>query len=179
MKEKIMNFIKTPIISSIIIFILGAILFTNPEGIIKIVTYIAGGLFFFLGFIRFANYLGNKKKGVVIASDLNYAVIMMAMGILVVVLTNMIELGLRLIMGGFILYSGINRLSTSLKFKNLGLTTWKGHLIISIVIILLGLYIILKSNLLFSGIGLFMMFYSGLEMALYFLSNDNKNVIIK
>lgn len=179
MKDKIMNLLKSPLITSILLFVLGAILFTNPENIIKVTTYIVGGLFILLGFIRFANYLGNKKKGIINNNDLTYAIIIATCGIIIILCTDMIELVLRIIMGGFILYNGIVRLSTSLKFKNMEGSIWKGHLIVSIVIICIGLYIILKSNLVFSGIGLFIMFYSGLEIILYIISNNENKVIVK
>lgn len=180
MKEKIINLLKTPLIMSILLFILGAILFTNPENIIKITSYIAGGVFVLLGFIRLANYLGNKKKGIINNGDLVYAIVIMTCGIIIIICTDMIELVLRIIMGGFILYNGIARLGTSLKMKSSSNATWKGHLIVSILIIGIGLYIILRSNLVFSGIGLFIMFYSGLEIALYIMGNvSKKDIIIK
>lgn len=178
MKEKLINLLKTPLITSILLFVLGAILFTNPENIIRITTYIVGGIFILLGFIRLANYLGNKKKGIINNNDLIYSIVIMTCGIIIILCTDMIELALRIIMGGFILYNGIVRLGTSLKIKEIQGSTWKGHLIISIIIIGIGLYIILKSNLVFSGIGLFIMFYSGLEIALCIINNNEKKAVI-
>ena len=179
MKEKIINFIKTPLIMSILLFILGSILFTNPKNIIAIVTYGFGGLFILLGFIRLANYLGDKKKGVPNNSDLVYSVIMMLLGIIIIVCTSMIELVLRFIMGGFILYNGVLRLITALRIKDTIKSMWKGHLIVAILMISVGLYIILKSNLVFSGIGLFIMLYSGLEIVLSVMTYNNEKIIIK
>lgn len=179
MKEKIINFIKTPLIMSILLFILGAILFTNPENIVMIVTYGFGGLFILLGFIRLANYLGDKKKGIPNNNDLVYSVVMMLLGIIIVVCTSMIELVLRFIMGGFILYNGVLRLITALKLKDNTNSIWKGHLIVAILMIIVGLYIILKSNLVFSGIGLFIMIYSGLEIVLSIMTYNNEKIIVK
>lgn len=179
MKEKIIKFIKTPLIMSILLFILGAILFTNPENIVMIVTYGFGGLFILLGFIRLANYLGDKKKGIPNNTDLVYAVIMMLLGIIIIVCTSMIELVLRIIMGGFILYNGVLRLITALKIKDSVNSIWKGHLIVSIIMLAVGLYIILKSNLVFSGIGLFIMVYSALEIVLSIMSYNNDKIVVK
>ncbi|MDD3187619.1 MAG: DUF308 domain-containing protein [Bacilli bacterium] len=178
MKDKITEILKTPLITSILLFIFGAILFINPADIIKTVTIILGGILILIGFIRLANYLGDKKKGIYHNSDLNYAIIIMTCGIIIIMCTDIIEFSLRLIMGGLILYNGINRLKLSMQLKDINAGTWQGHLIISILIIIIGLYIILKSNLIFSGIGLFMMFYAGLEIALYFMNNKKDKVII-
>lgn len=46
MKEKVTNFIKTPLIMAILLFILGAILFTNPQNIVMIVTLGFGGFIY-------------------------------------------------------------------------------------------------------------------------------------
>lgn len=179
MKEKFVTFIKTPLIMSILLFILGAILFTNPKNIVMVVTYGFGGLFLLLGFIRLANYLGDKKRGIPNNNDLVYAVTMMILGVVVIVCTSMIELVLRIIMGGFILYNGILRMISALKFKNMKNSLWKGNLIVAIIMILVGLYIILKSNLVFSGIGLLIMIYSVLEIILTIVTYNNEKVIIK
>jgi len=179
MKEKILNFIKTPLIMSILLFILGAILFTNPENIVMIVTYGFGGLFLLLGLIRLIHYWGSKKRGVPNNSDLVYSVVMIILGFIVILCTSMIELVIRIIMGGFILYNGVMRMITSLKIKDNKNSLWKGNLIISILMIGIGLYVILQSNLVFSMIGLFIMFYSGLEIVLSIITYNNEKIVIK
>lgn len=179
MKEKIIKLIETPLIMSILLFILGAILFTNPANIVKIVTYGFGGLFLFLAFIKFVNYLGSKKKGVPNNNDLINSVLMLVMGLVVILCTSIIELVIRIIMGGFILYNGVTRLITSLKIKEQNNNLWKGNLVIAIIIIAVGLYIILRSNLVFSGIGLFIMIYSGLEIALAIMSYNSVKTEVK
>lgn len=172
--EKIKELLKTPLISSILLFILGAILFTNPGNIVKFVTYAFGGLFLLLGFIKLATYLGDKKKDIINNNNLIYAITMFALGIIVILCSSIIEQVIRIIMGGYILYNGIIRLTSSLKSD-----MWKGNVVISIIIILVGLYIILVSNLVFSGIGLVIMIYSLLEIILFITNNKEKNVIIK
>ncbi|MEG0826719.1 MAG: DUF308 domain-containing protein [Clostridia bacterium] len=177
MKEKTINFLKTPLVISVLLFILGAILFTNPENLVKFVTYGFGGLFILTGFIKLANYLGARKKDCAKTNDLIYAIVSMTCGVVIIICTSIIEQTLRIIMGGFILYNGIMRLITALKLKDSRGSIWKGHLIVSIVIMLVGLYVILKSNLIFSAIGLFIMVYSALEIVLCIMSS--KSIIIK
>ena len=91
----------------------------------------------------------------------------------------MIELFLRIIMGGFILYNGILRIISALKMKEEIGNIWKNSLIIAIIMISVGLYIILKSNLVFSGIGLYIMVYSALEIILVVMNYNNDKLIIK
>lgn len=178
MKEKIVNLIKTPLITAILLFILGAILFTNPQNIVMIVTYGFGSLFLLTGFIKLINYIGDKKKGISNNSDLIMSVVIMTLGIIIIVCTSMIELLIRIIMGGFILYNGILRMISSLKMKEIS-GIWKYNLIVAIIIILVGLYIILKSNLVFSGIGLFIMIYASLEIISTIMSSNTNKIIIK
>lgn len=179
MKEKIVNFIKTPLITSILLFILGAILFTNPQNIVMFVTYGFGGLFILSGLIKMISYFGDKKKGLQKNSDLVYFVLALIIGIIIIICTSMIELFLRIIMGGFILYNGILRIISALKMKEEIGNIWKNSLIIAIIMISVGLYIILKSNLVFSGIGLYIMVYSALEIILVVMNYNNDKLIIK
>lgn len=131
------------------------------------------------GFIRLANYLGDKKKEIANNNDLIYALVLMVLGIVIILCTSMIELLLRIIMGGFILYNGILRMISALKMREFEGSIWKGSLIVAIIIILVGLYIILKSNLVFSGIGLFIMVYSVLEIVSSIMTYNNDKLVIK
>lgn len=179
MKEKIEKLIKTPLIMSIIMLILGAILFTNPENIVMIVTYGFGGLFILVGVIKFINYVGDKKKGIDNNANLISAVVMIILGLIIILCTSMIELILRIVIGGFILYNGIIRVIDSLKLKDSVGSMWKGHMIVAIIMIIVGLYVILRSNLVFSTIGLFIMAYSLMEIILSIMSYKTNQIIIK
>ena len=63
MKIEVKNYSSIGVlISSIIFFILGAVMFTNPEAIVLIVSYVIGGLIIILGIFKcIKNYIEVKK----------------------------------------------------------------------------------------------------------------------
>jgi len=163
----------------IIIFILGAILFLNPKSIVVAFTYIIGGVFILYGFIKLANYLGNRKKDIINNNELVIAIMIMSCGAFIILFSQVIELTIRLVIGGWILYSGINRIMLSSKMKEIK-NAYITSLIIALLMIAMGIYIIFRSNLLFSGVGIFIMFYAVVDIVTYvlFYNSRKKQVII-
>ncbi len=173
MNLKIQNITKSKIITPILFFIVGLILFLNPNNAIRVTTLTIAAILFSLGLIRLINYVGNKKKGIVSNADLNYSVIIMSIGLFVGIFSGLIEVALRFLIGSWILFAGITRLMTSINMKT-KYSNWIGHLIIAILMIAMGLYIIFVSNLVFSGIGLFIMFYALIDIVLFFMNKYKK-----
>ena len=89
------------------------------------------------------------------------SIVLVILGIISIVCSGVIETVVRLIIGSWVLYSGIMRLIYTLNSKENSFTS---RLIVSILLIICGLYIILKTNLVFKFIGLALIFYSILEI---------------
>ena len=70
----------------------------------------------------------------------------------------------RFVIGGWILLSGIMRFSNAMQIEKKGNTKFVSLLIISLLLILAGLYTILESNLAFQTIGIVLMIYAALEI---------------
>ena len=68
------------------------------------------------------------------------------------------------VIGGWILLSGIMRFSNAMQIEKKGNTKFVSLLIISLLLILAGLYTILESNLAFQTIGIVLMIYAALEI---------------
>lgn len=153
---------NTSLLSSIMFLILGCVLFTNPGGIVEFISYILGGILIIIGVI---NYLSYRKtyKNLNIANNslLVTSIILIILGIISIICSGVIESLVRLIIGSWVLYSGIMRLISVLNFRQNSFIT---RLIISLLLIICGLYIILKTNLVFKFIGLALIFYSILEI---------------
>ena len=87
-------------------------------------------------------------------------------------MANVIEAVVRLIIGGFILFAGINRLINSLNLNSKNKRKII-HIILSFIIIGVGLYTILESNLAFKTIGLVLIVYSILEITEYIFNKKD------
>ena len=166
------------LLNSIIFLIIGATLMMNPDSIITWISYAIGGLLSLIGLFKLISYYRIKKKTEIVSNgDLIFGTIFITLGISCFFLANIFELIIRFLIGAWILFSGIQRLIDTLKIeaKTKSNIRFIALLIVSIILIALGLYIILYSNLLFKWIGLLMVIYSIVEIVGYvFFAQENK-----
>ena len=174
MKTKIKNYSNTlSLIYSILYFILGAIIFTKPEIIILFISYVIGGIFIIIGIFKcIKNYLDIKKDNNISSKEMITGIILVILGSVFILLAGVIEALVRLIIGGWILFSAINRLINSLNIKN-RTKTKVIYIILSFIIIGVGLYTILESNLAFKTIGLLLIIYSIIEIIGYIFNKKD------
>ena len=165
------------LISSIIFFILGALMYTKPDTVVIYTTYIIGGLLITIGIFKcIKNYLDVKKDNSTSSSEMVIGITMAVIGIVCIFLAGVIEALVRLILGGWILFAGINRLINVLNLDKKTSNFWV-LLILAILLIGGGLYTILEVNLAFQAIGIVLMIYSVLEIIGYIFNRKNVTVI--
>lgn len=161
------------LIYSIIFFILGAIIFTKPEVIILFISYVIGGIFTIIGLFKcIKNYLDIKKDNSISSKEMITGILLIVIGLVFISLAGVIEALVRLVIGGWILFTGINRLINSLTIKTKN-KKFIVRLVISLLLIGVGLYTILESNLAFKTIGLVLMVYSFLEILGYIFNKKD------
>lgn len=150
MKGKIIipkNAKNSNLLSIIISLILGIILITNSNSIVTIAFQIIGVIISIFGIYRFITYFNIKKQFK--TEDTNAlisGIISIAIGLLTIFLASVLEIGLRYILGFFILLSGINKLNLALTFMNTNKNFFYTNLIESLVLLLIGLYTIFFAN---------------------------------
>ena len=150
---------KASLVSSIIFAILGIILIAYPEGTIKFISYVIGIMFIAVGLYKGINYIKNKE----IYNMFNYD---MALGIIAI---------FRIMIGIWIVYSAIIRMSLSAKLKVIESNTWIYSLIIAFAMIICGVFIICNSGAIVVTIGTIILIYSILDIieSIIFLKNVN------
>lgn len=154
---------------SITLFIIGALLFTSEDTIVTLVSQIFGSIIAFIGLFNIVLFIRRKNKQLPVKQlDLTFGIIMVVVGLLFVFLAGAFATALRYLMGAWILFSGINKLVAALSIgpshKN-----YTSMLIISLFLIFIGAYIIIKTNLVLKAIGLVIMIYSALEILGYIM----------
>ena len=161
------------LIYAILFFILGAVIFTKPEIIILATSYILGGIMIVIGLFKcIKNYLDIKKDNSVSSKEMVIGIILTLIGLSIILLAGVIEALVRLVIGGWILFSGITRLINILhspKRKNIFILA----IVLSSVMIAIGVYTILESNLAFKTIGLVLIVYSVIEIIGYIFNKNN------
>lgn len=164
------------LLNAILFFILGIILFTNPNGVVKFVIYILGafsiliGIFKLLVYYQTSQFNPNKKE---IINGIIYMLIGMITIICSIVFFDAIETVLRLTVSIFLLYVGINRLINTFKQP-------KGEKIIyfvnALLIIALAIALAFIQNLPFRIVGLFIIVYSIIEIIGFILCKRKSNI---
>lgn len=165
---------KSSIISSILFLILGICLFANPTEMVKFITYIIGIIFVVFGSIKLYNYY--KEKETISNIQLTLGIMSIIIGIIIMFCNGIIEFVIRLVMGGFILANGLNKIIVALNSKDYN-QKWKILLTIGALLVIIGLYMILKSNIVLSTVGLVLIIYSSIDIISYIMYPKNKDII--
>jgi len=145
------------IIESIVFAILGVLLICNPEGVIKVISYILGVIFILAGVYKIINYISTKGKYDIYNYDIAYGVIAILIGLGIILFGNSISSIFRIAIGLWIIYTSILRISFSLKLKAVESNTWLYSLLLAILMLVCGLYITLTSGTIAVMIGILML----------------------
>lgn len=159
------------LVSSILFLLIGIILFSDPNGIVSFISYILGIIIIIIGVVKI---ISSNKVIETHDTQITLGILLTIIGIILIFCGPVIELMLRFFMGAWILISGVNKLVVALNLKD-ATNIWIKLLIVSILLIIIGLYVILKSNLVFSSIGLIMIIFSCISIIGYIITPKPKN----
>lgn len=154
----------TSLFTSLLFAIIGIVLMVNPEGTIKLVSSILGILFILIGVYKILTYFIAKGKYELYNYDIAYGVIAIIIGIVTIVYSRQIVSMFRIVIGIWILYSSVMRLTFSVKLKKLDSYAWIGGITIAILMLICGLFIIFNEGAILVTIGTAILIYSILDM---------------
>ena len=154
----------TEILLTILFGIIGTFMIIKTDSATKIISYILGAIFIIIGIIRIIDYFIAKGNYDLYNYDLVYGIIAIIIGLFTIVCSNVIESMFRIMIGAWIIYSGLLRLSLSLKLHRAKLNIWSISLILSIIMIIGGLYMLFQSGALVLTIGVIILVYSIMDL---------------
>lgn len=178
--EKMERFLKktgwTSVITSIVFAIIGIILITNPDSIVKIVSYILGGIFIVIGIIKIIGYFSSKGSSDFYNYNLIYGTIAIVLGIITMIYSSAIGTMFRIMIGIWIIYSGLIRLGFALKLRKGQISSWIAVLVLAMCMLVFGMYIVFNTNAVMVTIGIVILAYaiSDLIESLIFVRNIDK-----
>ena len=152
------------ILISIIFGLFGVILCVFHEGAVKVISCLIGLLFLLIGVARLVNYVKGRGRGEHFNFDLLCGLIASIAGIIAIIYTDAIGAILRIIVGAWIIYSGITRLYLSFNLKKFNSSIWIVCLMLAILMIIFGIYIILNSGAIITLIGSLMIAYAIIDI---------------
>lgn len=169
MKKK-QAFSITDLILLLVVFIIGIALIAKSAFIIKILSWIVAGVLAITGIFKTVNYAIKNGNGVEFDS-LIVGILMIACGSILFVFPGIIDITLRVIFGGWILFSGINRLILAFTVFKIDKTGFKMFLITSAIIILVGVLVLINF---YELVGVLLVIYSVAEIVNYIYFNLKK-----
>ncbi len=159
---------KVSLISSIAFLAIGVILFVKPDAVIKFISYCLGAVLIVIGIYKCVNYyIQDKRLGVVNRNEMLFGITAIVLGVIFIFLASAIELLLRFIVGFWIIFAGLSKIFSSFYTTN-RTSQFYSLIVVGLILIALGAYTILYSNLPLAIIGLFMMIYGLIDLISYF-----------
>lgn len=166
---------QSSLVSSILFFILGAC-FLNAEEIAEKIIFGIGIFLAVLAVIEFVIYFLQIKKDPENRPKLTgliYAIITLILAIVFIFFYAVVEQFIRFIIGFWVLFSGIIRLINALSYnpKN---KKFLPLLIVSLLLIAVGIYTIVKDNIILHSAGIIMMIYAVIEIIGFIIYTKDK-----
>ena len=154
----------TDILVSLVFAVIAIFMITKSDAVIKIISYVLGGIFIVMGAVKIIDYFASKGKYDLYNYDLIYGIIAIIIGLVTIFCSSLIESMFRIVIAIWIIYSGLIRLSLSLKLHTAKINAWSVSLILSIIMIIGGIYMLFQSGALVLTIGIIMLVYSIIDL---------------
>ena len=143
MWEKINNFLKGQIVTSIIYIALGACLVFMPVSTVNVICkFVFGILLILVGLYHILIYVAEKLNSTIF--DLFSGGVLMVLGIFLFMNPQIVVKLLPILLGTFILVDSIWMMRGSMKLKKRGQGVWKAFLVESLIFIGLGVLILVN-----------------------------------
>lgn len=152
------------LLNPIIYLVLGLLLMFKSNEVVELLFYILGIIIIIYGIKSFVVYYQNKDVVQYKNINLTIAIASVIIGVLLIVLSGVLEASIRYVLGFFFIFMGISRILTSISFNN-----YKNFSTLSnIVLIALGVYSIFFSNAVLVIIGVILVINAFILFIEYF-----------
>lgn len=133
-------------ISSIICILLGVVLIFFPSTVNEMIAYVLAGAAFIVSIIGFYNYFTKNVQKNFYRNDLVYAVLALVIGIVLLIKKASIMELIPIVLGAFIIISGVKKLQNALDLIRLKQNGWKSILTLSIINTVFGIVLLCNAS---------------------------------
>lgn len=151
----------TDIVISIIFVLFGVLLIKKPIETLEAISVILGVVFIAVGVLKLVEYYTSETKEDYL---LTIALISVIFGVIVLFASNAILSLFRIILGIWIIASGIMDLQIVLVWKQYKSIYWIISLAFAIIMMLVGLIILINQNILLTTMGIVIIIYAILDI---------------
>lgn len=161
------------IVESMVFALIGIVLIWNPTTTLTIISYVLGGSFCVIGIAKIIDYLQARGKQDLYNYHFVYGMMAIIIGIVTIAYSGTILGIFRIIVGIWIIYSALVRGTTALKLRSLESKLWLYTLIISLAMLICGIYVIVNSGVIIVTIGIAILIYAIMDFVenILFLKN--------
>ena len=151
----------TDIVISILFVILGALLTIRPTEMVSVIATLLGMVLFIMGFLKLVDYFTSKDKEDYL---LTFALVAAVLGVIVLSCSDVITGIFRVILGIWIIVSGIRNFQTSLVWKEVKSGLWTTTVICALFMIIAGIVVLVSSTLAIRIVGITIVVYAVLDI---------------
>ena len=151
----------TDIIISIIFVIFGVLLVAKPEATVGAISVILGILFIAMGTLKLIEYYTSDTKEDLL---LTVALVAVIFGIVILFASDSVLAFFRVILGIWIIITGVMDLQTILIWKQVKSPYWTVSLVLTILMILAGIIILINQEIVLTAVGILIIVYGILDI---------------
>lgn len=140
----------TDIVISLIFILFGCLLISRPEAIMSGISILLGGICVVIGVLKGIDYFASDKQDNYL---LAIAIVAIIAGIIIMFCADIILSVFRIVIAIWIIYSGIMNLQTTIVWKDYKSRLWLTTLVLSIAMIISGVYILVNNGAVLQIIG--------------------------
>lgn len=180
--EKLMKkFFRSSIITSVVLLVLGLLLFFQSEATIVVISYVIGGILVALGVLAIIKFIQGTNKEGKNELEIVYGVVTVILGILIIKNPEAIASVIPLILGVAIVISSATKLQYAFELRANKNKLWKATMLVSIISTLCGVILLFnpfKGAVVFTKVvGMFIIIYALLDIISTFTIKRNVKII--
>ena len=151
----------TDFVISILFVILGALFIAKPTEMMSVISILLGMVLFIVGFLKIVDYFTSKDKEDYL---LTIALVSVVLGVIVLFCSDVITGIFRVLLGIWIIISGIKNFQTTLVWKDVKSNLWTLTVLCSLLMIIAGIVVLVSTTLALRIVGIVIVIYAVLDI---------------
>ena len=151
----------TDIIISTVFILFGAMMIARPDSIVTFIAIFLGLIFVLLGVMKLYRYYSNGQADSYI---LAISIVSIIIGIIIMFCGHIILSFFSILIAVWIIYSGIMNLQTAIIWKDYKSRLWITSLVLSLLIIVAGIYLLVNRAAIIQTIGIVIVGYGIIDI---------------
>ena len=168
--------------SSIILFILGLLLFLKPDTVIHVVALILGIFIIVVGIFALLKYFRAEQKNGMIRFNIIYGGVCIVSGLILALTPSAIASILPIVLGIWMIISSLLKIQYALNMKEAGSTSWIPTFTLAMITLVVGILLVINpwrgAQVILQIVGGFLMAYALLDVIASFLLNKETKTLM-